>query len=62
VSVSVADWQVTWAWIEANQRYDILNHAVNKTVVEAIVEDTKIPPPGVNYAVTMGIGYNRARS
>jgi hypothetical protein len=61
VSVSVGDWDATWEYINKHQRWDLLNHAVNKTVVEAIVEETKVPPPGVNYAASIDLGFNRAR-
>jgi hypothetical protein len=60
VSVSVADWDVTWAWITKHERWDILNHAVNKTVVEAIHKDTGEIPPGVNYAAQVVVQFNRA--
>ena len=61
VSVSVADWEVVWAYINDHGRFDLLNHAVNKTVVEAIVDETKTVPPGVNYAASIDLGFNRAR-
>ena len=61
VSVSVADWDVVWEFINKHERWDLLNHAVNKTVVEAIVEETKTVPPGVNYAASIDLGFNRAR-
>jgi hypothetical protein len=61
VSVSCADWDATWEYINNHKRWDLLNHAVNKTVVEAIVEETGTPPPGVNYAASIDLGFNRAR-
>jgi len=61
VSASVADWEATWEYIKKHNRYDLLTHAVNKTVVEAIVEETQTPPPGVNYAASIDLGFNRAR-
>ena len=61
VSASVADWEATWEYITKHNRYDLLTHAVNKTVVEAIVEETQTPPPGVNYAASIDLGFNRAR-
>jgi hypothetical protein len=61
VSVSVADWDVVWKYINDHGRFDMLNHAVNKTVVEAIVDETKTVPPGVNYAASIDLGFNRAR-
>jgi hypothetical protein len=61
VTCSVADWDVVWEYIQKHERYDMLNHAVNKTVVEAIVDETQTPPPGVNYAASIDLGFNRAR-
>jgi hypothetical protein len=61
VSVTVADWDTVWEYINNHGRFDLLNHAVNKTVVEAIVEETKQVPPGVNYAASIDLGFNRAR-
>jgi hypothetical protein len=48
-SCTVADWDVVWADITAREAWDMLNHAVNKTAVEAYVEEHGAPPPGVNY-------------
>ena len=58
---SVADWEVVWGWMESNQRFDMLNHAVNKTTVAEHVKETGSPPPGVNYTSTFTVEVNRAR-
>jgi hypothetical protein len=59
--VSVSDWDATWQWITVNERYDLLNHAVNKTGVVAWVEETGAPPPGVNYSAEYVAQVRRAR-
>ncbi|MDE2022523.1 MAG: hypothetical protein KGI71_06465 [Patescibacteria group bacterium] len=61
VKVSVADWESTWKWIVDNGRYDMLNHAVNKTTVVAYVEEHQAPPPGVSYSAAFEVEVNRAR-
>ena len=60
-SVSCADWSAACAWMSANNRFDMLNHSVNKTVVQAHVDDTGQPPPGVNYTADVKVSINRAR-
>ena len=61
-SVSVADWAMTFEWMQNNNRFDLLNHSVNKTSVTAFVEETGNPPPGVNYTSDIEISINRARA
>lgn len=60
-SCSVADWATVFPWIQEHQRWDMLNHAVNKTAVAAYVEENEAPPPGVNYTTTWTVQVNRAR-
>lgn len=60
-SCSVADWDATFAWLSANNRWDMLNHAVNKTVVAAYVETEKEAPPGVKFDTFLGVQVNRER-
>lgn len=59
VSITVGDWDVTWAYIVEFKRWDLLNHAVNKTVVEQIIKDSGLVPPGVNYAAIEVVQYLR---
>lgn len=61
VSVSVADWDVHWAWEVSTGNYHFLNHSVNKTEVAAYVEQTGSPPPGVNYTVTEELQFRQPR-
>lgn len=60
-SVSCADWAVAWDWMAKNDRFDMLNHSVNKTVVQAYVDETGSPPPGVNYTADIKVSINKAR-
>ncbi len=46
---SVADWDATWNWIVANDKYEVLNHAVSKSAITEIVKNTGDVPPGLNY-------------
>ena len=58
---SVADWGAVFPWIQEHERWDMLNHAVNKTTVTAYVEENQEPPPGVNYSTAWTVQVNRAR-
>jgi hypothetical protein len=61
VKVAVGDWDTAWNWMRENQRFDMLNHAVNKTAVVAYVEEHQAPPPGVSYSAMFDVEVNRAR-
>jgi hypothetical protein len=61
VSVSVADWDTVWAHIVAHSAWQYLNHSVNKTEVQAYVEEKGTPPPGVNYTVTEVVQFRQPR-
>lgn len=55
-SVKVTDWEEVLDYIRQHDRYDLLEHRVNKTAVL----DTKEPIPGV--AIQQGIKVNVRRS
>lgn len=59
-TASVANWDVTWSWIVENERYDLLNQAVNKKVVKAIADDTGTVVPGVNFNVVDVVQFRSA--
>lgn len=61
VSVSVADWDVVWAHIVAHNAWHLLTHAVAKSEVQAMVEETGTPPPGVNYVATEVIEFRQPK-
>lgn len=46
---SVADWPLVWAFIQENQRWDMLQKAVSKTAVEEYFTKTEQLPPGLNF-------------
>lgn len=56
---SVADWDTVLEYITTNNKYDLLNRAVNKTAVKEFVEANKIAPPGVNYTSSVGINIRK---
>lgn len=51
-SVTVSDWAILLDHIKKENRYDLLNRAVNKTVALEIMGDERQnqPPPGVSYS------------
>lgn len=59
--VSVGDWSLTWPWLSENERFDLLNQAVNKTGVVEYVHQYGVPPPGVNYSAEFTVEVQRAR-
>lgn len=59
VRTSVADWNAVLDFIIRNGRYDLLNKAVNKTVVKEFVETNKVAPPGVNFTQSVGINVRK---
>lgn len=46
---SVADWDSTFNWIKASDKWDVLTKGVNKTAVREIIKETGAVPPGLNY-------------
>ncbi len=59
-TASVEDWEQTLAFIQENEEYSLLAHAVNKTVVKDIIERYGSVPPGVRYAETRGISVRKS--
>ena len=59
-SVSVADWETFFGWVQANAEFEFLTHAVSKTAVKQRLEDGQAPPPGVNYSTFKGIKVRRS--
>jgi hypothetical protein len=52
VSASCTDWAASLAFIQEFERWDFLEHRMNKTVVMEYMEKNQAPPPGVNVTVT----------
>ena len=48
-SATVADWDATLAFIKDSESWSMLERRVNKTFVEAYIEEHNDLPPGVNY-------------
>ena len=59
-SVTVDDWDTVLAYIKANNAYELLNHAVSKTVVKEMIE-AQTPPPGVKYVSFKDLAWRRGR-
>jgi len=59
-SVSVADWETFFTWVQANAEFEFLTHAVSKTAVKQRLEDGQAPPPGVNFTTFKGIKVRRS--
>jgi len=47
-SASVADWPATLEYIQANERWDLLEKRVAKKVIEEMLEETGEVPPGIS--------------
>lgn len=58
-SASVADWSAVLDWIKANDAYDMLNKAVNKTAVRGYIDANNAVPPGVNYSTRLEVNVRR---
>ncbi len=59
-SVTVADWDLVWEYIQKRSAWDVLNHAVNKTaVLERLKEEGELLP-GVNMSEYVDIQVRRA--
>lgn len=57
---NVADWDATLEFIKENNRFDLLNKAVNKTAVRSFIEESKAVPPGVNYGTKIEVNIRKA--
>ncbi len=55
----IANWNQTIEYIKANDAYNLLNKAVNKTAVKEYIDKHEIPPPGVNWTVEQEIQVRR---
>ncbi len=61
-SVTCSDWEASFKWIMEGQRWDFLQHAMNKTaVVEYVKANGGEIPPGVSYSRMMGVQVRKAR-
>lgn len=58
-SVSVADKDAYWSWMEANNSFDFMEVRANKKMVEAYKEQHGDLPPGLNWNAALTIGMTR---
>lgn len=59
---SVADWDSLLNYIRGNEAWELLNRAVNKTVVEQFVAANDELPPGVNWRQEVTLGFRRPKA
>lgn len=59
---SVADWDVVLKFMQDNDLFNLLNHAVNKTAVEEYIGLNNAVPPGVNVTREVAISVNRPKA
>ena len=61
-SVTIGDWDATWAWIKEGAHWEYLNHAIRKeSVLTHMGEKRENPPPaGVNYTAIRTVQVRRA--
>lgn len=58
-SASIADSNAFWAFIVANEAWDLLDKKANVTAVGDFIEEHQTPPPGVNFTSVMTVGVRR---
>ena len=61
-SVRVGDWDTILAYIIENKAYELLNHAVSKTVVKEMIEANSVTPPGVTYEARKVLAWRRGKA
>jgi hypothetical protein len=59
-SAKVIDWAVTLPYILENKLYELLEARVSKLAAQAIIEETKLPIPGVETSSEMVVNVRRA--
>ena len=59
-SAKVMDWTATLDFIKANEAWDLLDKRVSKTAVEAIIEETNQPIPGVETTREVQVNVRKA--
>jgi hypothetical protein len=57
---SVADWDAALEFIKDKDFWGMLEKRVNKTAVEAYIEENEVPPPGVNITRVQTINVRRS--
>ena len=58
-TASIADGAAFRRHVIGTQAFDLIDFRANKTAVAEFVASNGVPPPGVNYSVTLEIGVRR---
>lgn len=58
-SATVADGNEFQRWVIGGGRWDIIDWRANKTAIKQLVDETGMPPPGVNYSTHIALGVRR---
>lgn len=61
-SCTVSDWDATLDYIQKNNAFELLNHAVNKSTVAEFIELNKEAPPGVKFDSYKDLSWRRGKS
>jgi len=59
-STKVVDWPATLTFIRENEAWDLLEARVSKLAAQALIEDTKLPIPGVESTSELVVNVRRA--
>lgn len=57
---NVKDWETFLPWMKANDAFQLLNKAVNKTAVKEYIDAHDTPPPGIEWVAIYDIKIRRA--
>lgn len=59
-SVTCADWDAFIEWVKSNDKYEFLDHRINKTAtIEYMNNGENPPPPGANYTAMVSLGVRK---
>lgn len=62
VSAKIVDASLFRRHVIGSEAWDLVDWKANSTAVQAIVDDTGEPPPGINYSKTITLGVRRKGS
>ena len=60
ISVSVADWDSFFPFVQQTEAWHMLEHRASKTAVEQYVEENADLPPGLNWSETITLNVRRS--
>ena len=61
-SVSIADLDTFWKWVQKNDAYDLLDKKANVKAVEEYLDQHQKLPPGLNWSAIDVVGVRRPTS